>query len=197
MTNSLPNDPQHRLGPLGDGCAPSEAEAEASAAVDAVEAQSAEQPAVAGEQVTDIQPPSERRVRHDKRSQKRREIRADLQFMVAANRQAGGQGVYAGFRFVRTGIEVAPDEEPYLGTFLPLNVALKNTNLMAFTSLAYEDVFINEEIAPGTRMVVGLGQFRPYRSGSLVSQLTSPGAILAYALLAAAALAGLAVWFNG
>lgn len=194
MSNSLPNDPPHRLGPSGDECAPSAAEGEAPAVVDS---QDEIQAVGSAEQAVVLQQQAERRARQAKRSQKRQEIRSDLQFMVAANRQAGGAGVYAGFRFVRTGVEVAAEEEPYLGTILPLDVARKYPNLMAFTTISYEDVFVNEAIAPGSRMVVGPGKFRPYRSGSLASQLTLPGAILAYALVAAAALAGLAVWLNG
>lgn len=102
-----------------------------------------------------------------------------------------------GFRFVPTGVEVSPEEQPYLGTILPLDVARKYPDLMAVTTLDYEDVFVNEAVAPGTRMVVGPDKFRRYRSSSLLSPLKSPGAMLAYALVAAAALAGLAVWFFG
>ena len=138
--------------------------------------------------------------RRTKRSQKRQQISADLRFMVSANSQAGGQGVYAGFRFVRaSGIDVSPDEELYLGTFLPLNVAAKYPWLMAFKTVVYEDVFVNEQLDPGTRTVVRPGKFRRYRIISLVSKLTSlcwSSAYLAGAFVALVALIKVALWFR-
>ena len=206
MSSFPPEGQLDRLGPPGEDCAPSGTEGEAPTATEApaatdapvaTDAEIEEHVAGAAEQAPDDQQQADRRARHDKRSRKRQEIRADLQFMVAANRQAGGQGVYTGFRFVRTGVDVSPDEESYLGTFLPLDVARKYPNLLAFTTIGYEDVFVNEGIEPGTRMVVGPGQFRPYRGGSFARQLISSPALWVYALVAAVALAGLAMWLTG
>jgi hypothetical protein len=116
--------------------------------------------------------------------------------MISANRQAGGRGVYSGFRFVRAGgIELSPDEEPYLGAFLPLNVALKYPRLLGFTTLTYEDVFVNEQLDPKTRTVLRPGKFIRYGIVTFVSRAVSlikSAAFMAAALIALAAL----VWYG-
>jgi hypothetical protein len=154
----------------------------------------------ADQQATDLDQQAHEQKRRARRSQKRQEIRSDLQFMVAANREAGGQGVYAGFRYVRAGgIEAALDEEPYLGALLPLKVATKFPRLMAFTTVAYEDVFANEQLDPATRTVVRPGRFRRYGLISLVSRLNSlllSSAYVAGVLVAVAAFVRLALWLR-
>jgi len=117
--------------------------------------------------------------------------------MLDANLQAGGRGVYSGFRCIRIGgTDVSADEAPYLDAFLPLKVAVRYPRLMGFTTLTYEDVFVNEQLAPATITVIRPGKFRRYRFVRLISNMVSlikSGAYLAVALVAAAALVWLAL----
>lgn len=117
--------------------------------------------------------------------------------MLDANLQAGGRGVYSGFRYIRVGgIEVSADEAPYLDAFLPLKVAARYPRLVGFTTLTYEDVFVNEQLAPATRTVVRPGKFRRYRLVKLISNMASlikRGVYGAGVLIAAAALVWLAL----
>lgn len=189
MLNPPPNDQEDRLGPARDECASA-----APAGEDSAETDSQREGDGAQADTAKLQQQADKR---DRRAQKRQEIRADLRFMDSANHEAGGRGVYAGFRFVRTSVATSADEEPYLGAILPLHVARKFPKLMAFTTTGYEDVFVNEEVVPGTRMVVRPGKFAPYRNGNFTSSLTSPRALLVYAFVAAIVLLGLAVWFSG
>jgi hypothetical protein len=124
------------------------------------------------------------------------EIRADLRFMLDANHQAGGQGVYSGFRLVRTRAVPSPGEEPYVGAFLPLDVAQIFPELLAFEGLNYEDVYCNEVLSAETRVVVGPGRFK-ILGESWVTQLSrSPRTLWIGALLLAAAAAGLVLWLR-
>lgn len=117
-------------------------------------------------------------------------------FMISANRQAGGKGVYSGFRFVRTGgIQLSPEEEPYLGAFLPLKVALKFPRLLSFTTLTYEDVFVNEQLDPKTRTVLRPGRFIRYGVIRFVSKSFSLLKSVAFMAIALAALVAI-VWYG-
>ncbi len=134
------------------------------------------------------------------RSSKRQEIRSELLFMMSANREAGGAGVYSGFRFVRSGAaEMNADEAPYLGAFLPLRVAAKYPGLLAFKTISYEDVFANEQLPGATRTVVRPGKFIRYGIINFVVRLTSyakSAAYLAGMLIAVAVFAWVVMKFK-
>jgi hypothetical protein len=155
----------------------------------------------ADKQAADLELQADQQKRRARRSRKREEIRSELHSMVITNREAGGQGVYAGFRFVRAGAnEMSPNEEPYLGAFLPLQVGMKFPGLMAMTTITCEEVFVNEQLDPATRTVVGPGKFRRYdivSSRAKLNSLLLSSAYLAGALVAAAALVWLALWSGG
>lgn len=129
------------------------------------------------------------------------EIRADLRFMLDANHQAGGQGVYSGFRLVRTRAEPASDEEPYVGTFLPLDVAQDYPELLAFEGLNYEDVYCNEKLPAETRVVVSPGEFKILGESWVTDLSRSCGKLWTLATLQAARARGLALslrdWAKG
>jgi hypothetical protein len=135
----------------------------------------------------------EKRRRH---SDRMREVRADLRFMLDANHQAGGQGVYSGFRLVRTRAEPSSDEKPYVDAFLPLDVAQDYPELLAFEGLNYDDVYCNENLPAETRVVVGPGQFKILGEGWVTQLFRSPRTLWIVALLLAGAAAGLVLWLR-
>jgi len=166
---SSPSSSDDRSEPVGDDFvstrAANRAEDESPSATEAVGSESKN---LAADDTTDIEAAdleqqASPRKKRSARSSRRHEIKSDLQFMISANRQAGGPGVYSGFRLVRAGgIELSPDEEPYLGAFLPLKVAIKFPRLLAFATLTYEDVFVNEQLDSKTRTVLRPGRFIRY-----------------------------------
>jgi hypothetical protein len=201
MSSPPPNNHLNQVGPAGEDRAFPSADEETALGRETIAGQ-LENPAIddAGSPGVDPDQEAHHRNRRARRSQKRHEIKADLEFMISANRDAGGQGVYSGFRFVRTGgNDVSPDEETYLGAFLPLKVATRFPRLMAFKTITYEDVFVNEPLDPATRTVVGPGKFKRYDFFSLISKVQSLllwGAYLASALIVLAVLVKLVPWIK-
>ena len=201
MLSPPPDNHLNHNGPAGqDGALPS-AEEDSALARETIDDR-LESPTVNDADKPGVDPDQQahERKRRARRLQKRHEIKADLQFMISANREAGGQGVYSGFRFVRAGgNDVSPDEEPYLGAFLPLKVAIKFPRLMAYKTVTYEDVFVNEPLDPATRTVVGPGKFRRYGIVSFMSKvqwLLLWGAYLAGALVALAVIVKAVLWIK-
>lgn len=85
----------------------------------------------------------------------------NIKFMRQANRDYGDEGLYAGFMFVRIPDEKpSPTEEPYVGSFLPLQVAEKYPDLLAVETIEYEDVETNQRLRRGTKMVIKPGKFK-------------------------------------
>jgi hypothetical protein len=94
-------------------------------------------------------------------------IKEEIRFMVRENRAYGGEGLYAGFRFVEIEDErPGEDDEPYLGAFVPLKIALKHPDILLRDALDYEDVLSDEKLPRGTKVVVAPGHFKPLRSAS-------------------------------
>ncbi|HEY2252807.1 MAG TPA: hypothetical protein VGH74_17165 [Planctomycetaceae bacterium] len=196
MSSPSSNDQLDHIEPEGDDQASSRASSRAgSGPSDAVEKR-VESAAKANVQAGEVEQQAASRKKRSGRSSRRHEIKSDLQFMISANREAGGRGVYSGFRFVRAGgIELSPDEEPYLGAFLPLKVALKYPRLLKFTTLTYEDVFVNEHLDPKTRTVRRPGRFIRYGIITFISRTISLIKSVAFMAAAIIALAAL-VWYG-
>lgn len=119
----------------------------------------------------------------------------DLASMIAANRAAQPAKVYSGFHLVQTSREPSPEEQPYVGAFLPLQAAKEFPELLALESIDYSHAYCNESLPAGTRLVIRPGKFRVITDGDPRSIWGSPAAILVYLSLAASA-ALLAAWFS-
>lgn len=200
MSNPSPNDELDRIEPEGEGRSSSQTksgtETRIEQRIDERPENRVENQSNANVQASEPEQQAAARKKRSARSSRRHEIRSDLQFMISANREAGGRGVYSGFRFVRTsGVELSPDEEAYLGAFLPLKVALKHPRLLSFTTLTYEDVFVNEHLDPKTRTVRRPGRFIRYGFITFVSRtisLIKSAAFMAAAMIVLAAV----VWYT-
>lgn len=88
-----------------------------------------------------------------------------LRHMLRENKAYGGEGLYAGFRFVELEEEKPNQKEaPYAGAFLPIQVAAKYPELLDVETLEIEEVMVDDRLPKGTPMVVGPGRFRPVGS---------------------------------
>jgi hypothetical protein len=137
-----------------------------------------------------------RKEKRRRKSDRMAEVRADLRFMLDANYQAGGGGVYSGFRLVRTRVDPSPAEEPYVGAFLPLDVAQVYPELLAFDGLTYEDVYSNEELPRGMPVVIGPDHFKIHGESWIASLRRSRTQLCVVAALFACAAIGLAFWLR-
>jgi hypothetical protein len=112
-----------------------------------------------------------------------RTIKDDIQFMVRENRAYGDDGLYAGFVFVRIEDErPSEDDTPYVGAFVPLEVAQKYPEVLLRHTLDYDEVLSEAKLRRGTKVVVAPGRFK---------RLGSSSGCLYLALIVAA---GLIVW---
>jgi len=103
------------------------------------------------------------RRKQDKKHAKERLLMAkeQLKFMNQANCDYGDDGLYAGFTFLRIPDEMpSPEEEPYVGTFLPIQIATKYPELLAVQTIDCDDVMSDQRLRRGTRMVVKPGKFK-------------------------------------
>ncbi|WP_145276884.1 hypothetical protein [Tautonia plasticadhaerens] len=92
-------------------------------------------------------------------------IKEEIRFMVRENRAYGGQGLFAGFQFVAIEDErPGEDDEPYIGAFVPLQVAEKHPEILLRDALDYEEVLSESKLPRGTRVVVAPGQFKALHS---------------------------------
>jgi hypothetical protein len=75
---------------------------------------------------------------------------------------------YAGFMIVGMEDErPSQEDEPYVGAFVPLEVAQQYPDLLVRETLDHEEILSEEKLPRGTRMVVAPGRFKQIR--------TSPG----------------------
>lgn len=94
-------------------------------------------------------------------------LKDEIRFMIRENRAYGGKGLYAGFVFIEVEDErPSADDEPYVGAFVPLEVAQQYPELLLRESLEYEEVLSDDKLPGGTRMVVAPGRFEHLRSSS-------------------------------
>lgn len=94
-------------------------------------------------------------------------IKEEIRFMVKENRAYGGEGLFAGFRFIEMEDERPNEEdEPYVGAFVPLEVAQRYPDLLLRATVEYEELLSDDKLPGGTRVVVAPGQFKPLRSAS-------------------------------
>ena len=98
-----------------------------------------------------------------RQADRREAIVTKLQLQLDANREAGSNPIYAGFEFVPTDETPSVDEAPYVGTFLPLEVAARFPELLLNTTITYDDIYCRDVLAGGTRIVVSPGVFRTLR----------------------------------
>jgi len=91
-----------------------------------------------------------------------RDNQADVNIMIAKNKEelrSTGNVFYAGFRLVRTAIKPTREEEPYVGAFLPLDVAKEHPQLLGLPTLHYQTVYHNEKRKRATRIISAPGMF--------------------------------------
>jgi hypothetical protein len=94
-------------------------------------------------------------------------LKEEIRFMVRENRAYGGEGLYAGFRLVEVEDERPSEaDEPYLGAFVPLEVAEEHPDILLPETLDYEEVLSDEKLPRGTQVVVAPGRLKPLRSSS-------------------------------
>jgi hypothetical protein len=94
-------------------------------------------------------------------------LRKSRKEQVKENQAYGGEGLYAGFRIIEMEDERPNEEdEPYVGAFVPLEVAQRFPGLILRATVEYEEVLSDDKLPGGTRVVVAPGQFKPLRSTS-------------------------------
>jgi hypothetical protein len=91
-----------------------------------------------------------------------RDNQADVNIMIAKNKEelrSTGRRFYAGFRLVKTAVKPTPEEEPYIGAFLPLDVAKEHPQLLGLPTLHYQTVYHNEKRKRAIRIIAAPGVF--------------------------------------
>lgn len=105
---------------------------------------------------------AQRQKKQKKRAKDRLKMaKEQIRFMNQANRDYGGEGIFAGFRFSRLpDRQPSPEEQPYVGTFLPIQVASKYPHLLSVETIDYDDVMCDQRLKRGAKMVVKPGKFK-------------------------------------
>jgi hypothetical protein len=99
----------------------------------------------------------------DKKKQGKRKfaaIKAQIRSMIRENKAYGEEGLYAGFRFEAIDEdEIDEEERPYLGAFVPLDVAAKYPEILLKETLDLEEMLCDDKVPVGTKKIVGPGQY--------------------------------------
>jgi hypothetical protein len=129
-----------------------------------------------------------------RRSARIRANRADVDIMILKNREerrSTGRDFYAGYRLLRTAAEPVPEELPYVGAFLPLDVAHRHSELLGLPTLHYQTVYRDEKLPRATKIIGAPGKFDEWTGHAKIScQLV----ILLCAVISAAIYAAVALW---
>ena len=99
---------------------------------------------------------------HPRDIQKRlaRISRADVDTMILNSQERfrlTGKDIYAGFRLIRGVATPFAEEEPYIGAFLPLDLAQEYPHLFGLPTLHYQPVYANEKLPLATMIIVAPG----------------------------------------
>lgn len=108
----------------------------------------------------------EERGRHEGfRKQQLQSVKNEIRFMIRQNKECGEGTLFLGFRFSALDDEQpSPDDAPYVGAFVPLEVAAQYPEILLRESLDCEEVLGEDTPPEGTKVVVAPGRFERLKS---------------------------------